>query len=173
MPESRAKRVGQTIGGGALVILVPLLGLFLIALLIRGMVWISDKAMPWLNIAAGVTLLVLLFVLLPMSAFRKTRGIGGVGCIYASYVFGVELWAYSCLFVAYTWGYVALGIGLVFAGVGVVPVALLAALFRREWSVLWELIFAVLLTFGTRSFGLWMVGKADRDAEEAALAEPY
>jgi hypothetical protein len=109
-----------------------------------------------------------------MCLLRKTRVLGGVGCVYASWVFGAELWAYSCLFVVYAWGYGALIVGLFFAGVGVVPVAILASLFHREWSVLLELIFSIVLTFGTRAFGIWMVTKADRAAraaEEAALLE--
>ena len=54
------------------------------------------------------------------------------------------------------------------------PVALLAAFFHREWSVLGELIFSIVLTFGTRAFGIWMATNADRavrEAEEAALLE--
>lgn len=174
MPESRLKKAGWFVGGGALAVLVPVIVLFLIALFLRGMVWISDKAMPWLVIATGITILIIVLVLLPMCLFRKTRGTGGAGCVYASYVFGLELWAYSCLFVVSAWGYAALVIGLFFAGVGVVPVAILAALFHREWSVLLELIFSIVLTFGTRAFGLWMASRADRaawEAEEAALAD--
>ena len=55
------------------------------------------------------------------------------------------------------------------------PVAILAALFHREWPVLGELIFSIVLTFGTRAFGLWMVSKAEggarEDVEAAALAD--
>jgi hypothetical protein len=90
---SRLKKTGLFIGGGAVAILVPVIGLFLIALFLRGMVWISNKAMPWLVIATGITILIVIFVLLPMCLFRKTRGLAGVGCVYASYIFGVGLWA--------------------------------------------------------------------------------
>lgn len=174
MPESRLQKFGQALGGGALVILVPVIIVFLIALSLRGVVWISNKAILWLDIATGITFLVVTLILLPMCAFRKTRGLGGVGCVYASYVFGLELWAYSCLFVVYTWGYVALFVGLFFFAVGVVPMAILASLFHREWSVLWELIFSIVLTFGTRAFGLWIVSKSDRaarGADEAVLVD--
>ena len=166
MPESRLKKAGQFIGGGAIAILVPLIGLFLILVMARGMVWASDKLMPWLSIATLMTLVIVILLLLPMCLFRKTRGIGGVGCVYASWVFGAELWAYSCLFVVSSWGYVALIIGLFFAGVGVVPVAFLSSVLHSEWSVLGELTFSTVLMFGTRAFGLWMVAKVDRAARE-------
>ena len=103
MPESRLKKAGQTIGGRAVVILIPTIGLLLIVLMARGIVWATDKLMPWLLIATGITILIVIFVLPPMCLFRKARGLGGVGCVYASWVFGTELWAYSCLFVVHAW----------------------------------------------------------------------
>ena len=167
MSESRLKKSGEFIGGGAIAILLPLTILFLIVLFVRGMVWMSEKALPWLLTASEISILVVIIILLPMCLFRKTRGLGGLGCFYASYVFGLELWAYSCLFVVSTWGYVALIIGLFLAGVGVVPVAMLSALFHGEWTSLLELILSVVLTFGTRAFAFWMLAKADRAAREA------
>jgi hypothetical protein len=154
--ESKLKKAAFGVGGYAIGLIVVCLGLFFITLLLRGMVWASDKMMPWLVTASGIALLICIFIFLPLCIFRKTRPWAGVGYVYASYVFGVMLWAYSCLFVVYAWGYVALGIGLVFAGVGVVPMALLAALFHAEWSVLWEVVFGIVLTFGTRFLGIWL-----------------
>src|ERR1035438_6796518 len=96
--------------------------------------------MPWLVTASVIAVLVCIFIFLPLCVFRRTRPWAGAGYVYASYVFGLMLWAYSCLFVVYAWGYGALAVGLIFAGVGVVPVALLAAIFHAEWSVLLELV---------------------------------
>ena len=126
--ESRLKKAAWNIGGGAIMLVVFAVVLFLIALLLRGMVWVSDKAMPWLVWASTITLLICIFILLPLCIFRKARPIAGVAYYYASYVFGIMLWAYSCLFTVSTWGYGALAIGLIFLGVGVVPVALLSAI---------------------------------------------
>ncbi len=159
--ESRFKKAAISAGGFAIPIVICL-GLFLILLLLRGMVWASDKLMPWLMTASGIALLICIFILLPMSAFSRSRAWAGVGCYYASFVFGAMLWAYSCLFVVFNWGYGALAVGLIFAGVGVLPVALLAALFHAEWSVLLELVFGIMLTFGTRVFGTWLISKAGR-----------
>ena len=165
--ESKLKKAAFGVGGYAVGLIVICVGLFVVALLLRGMVWASDKMMPWLITGSGIALLVCIFIFLPLSPFRRSRGWAGVGYYYASYVFGLMLWAYSCLFVVYAWGYGALAIGLIFAGVGVVPVALLAAIFHGEWSVLWELLFGIILTFGTRGFGLWLITKV----EPAAAAE--
>jgi hypothetical protein len=169
--ESRLKKAAIGAGGYAIGLIVVVLGLFLLALLLRGMVWASDKLMPWLVKASGIALLICIFIFLPMSLFRRLRALAGMGCYYASYVFGSMLFAYSCLYVVFAWGYMALAIGLIFAGVGVVPVAFLAAIFHGEWLAFWELVFGIVLTFGTRGFALWLITKAERDAQaEYALA---
>lgn len=154
--ESKLKKAAFGVGGYAVALVVICVVLFFIALLLRGMVWASDKMMPWLISASGIALLICIFIFLPLCIFGRTRPWAGVGYVYASYVFGLMLWAYSCLFVVYAWGYGALAIGLIFAGVGVVPVALLAAIFHAEWAVLLEVVVGIVLTFGTRFLGLWL-----------------
>ncbi len=156
MPDSRLKKTAYGIGSYAIGLIVICLILFLVALMLRGMVWAADKLMPWLVTASTYALLVCIFIFLPLCIFRKTRPWAGVGFVYASLLFGAMLFAYSCLFVVFAWGYGALAVGLILAGVGVVPVALLAAIFHGEWTVFWELLFGVVLTFGPRVLGTWL-----------------
>ena len=134
-----------------------MIALFVVAgIVLYGIVWASDKAMPWLFIASRVAFDICILIFLPLCIFRKTRPWAGLGFYYASYVFGIVLFAYSCLFAFSVWGFTGLIVGLVFAGIGVVPVALLAALFHAEWSVLLELVFGILFTFGFRALGIWL-----------------
>jgi hypothetical protein len=167
--ESKLKKAAFGAGGYAVGLIVICVILFFIALLLRGMVWASDKMMPWLVTASGIAVLVCIFIFLPLCIFGRTRPWAGVGYVYASYVFGLMLWAYSCLFVVYAWGYGALAVGLIFAGVGVVPVALLAAIFHAEWSVLLELVVSIVLTFGTRFLGLWLTTPKQETEEEVLV----
>jgi hypothetical protein len=151
--ESRLKKVGN-IGLGALIPigLVALLLLYLVVL--RGMVWAAEKILPWLAAGSLIAIIICVFVMLPLCMFRRTRPFAGVAFVYISYLFGTMLLAYSCLFVVSEWGYGGLVAGLLFAGVGVVPVALLAALLHAQWSVLLELVLEIFLTFGTRYLGI-------------------
>ena len=151
--ESRLKKVGK-IGLGALVPIGFIALLFVFVLMVRGIVWAADKAFPWLEFASAIAIVVCVFVLLPLCIFRKTRPWAGVAFVYVSYLFGVMLWAYSCLYIAEVWGYVAMGLGLLFAGVGVVPMAFVAALFRGEWAAFLSVVFGIVLTFGTRFLGI-------------------
>jgi hypothetical protein len=148
--QSRLKKVGM-----AALVAVGVITLILLSLLLlRGMVWASDKALPWLITGSEIAIIICVFVLFPLCIFRITRPWAGVAFVYASYLFGAMLFAYSCVFVVYVWGYGGLVVGLIFAGVGVVPVAILAALLHAEWSVLLELVVGIVLTFGTRFLGL-------------------
>ena len=50
-------------------------------------------------------------------------------------------------------------------GVGVVPIAILATLFKGTWSNLGLLIVLTLLTFGTGVYAYWISEKADASEE--------
>ena len=62
------------------------------------------------------------------------------------------------------WGMVGVIIGLVIAGVGVVPVAMLAALLHGEWQALIVFVIFIVLTFGLRALGFWLAKKVDERA---------
>jgi hypothetical protein len=161
--ESRLKKVGAA----ALVPIGMFACLLLVAALLRGMVWASEKALPFLVSASGIAFDICIFGLLPLCIFRKTRPWAGVGLYIASFVFGVMVFAYSCFFAVYIWGFGGLAVGLIFAGVGVVPVALLAALLHREWAVLIEILVGVFLTFGTRIPGIYLSARHVEEKEPA------
>ena len=66
---------------------------------------------------------------------RRLRGICGyVIFSVASFVFGIDLWIWSLVSVLHCWGRIAAVIGILLAGVGIVPMALVATMFSREWS---------------------------------------
>jgi len=92
---------------------IGVIALFLvIGLIVAGIVWLSTKALPWLLIASRYAFDICLFVLAPLSIFRKTRPWAGVGFAYASFVFGAMLFMYrACTwwirgaFSRWSWGY--------------------------------------------------------------------
>jgi hypothetical protein len=139
--------------------------IFLAAFFLDGMVWLSNRALPWLNAATGIALAICILVLVPLSLFSRTRAWAG-SCYYAcSFVFGATLFAYACIVAYLIWGYSGLGLGLLFAGIGVVPVAYFATIFHGYWHECGELIFGTVLTFTTRAFGLYLVSKSSQRTE--------
>lgn len=98
----------------------------------------------------------ILVVLLPLSAIKKARGFTSMTIFVISYIFGISAWMSGLLVTLSTWGVVAVIIGLCFAGVGVVPIGMLAALFHGQWEQLFDLIILIVLTFGCRFFSIWL-----------------
>jgi hypothetical protein len=126
--------------------------------------WIAEFAMhafgfmlPVALIALGISIL-----LLPLAAFRITRGFAGLALTILSYVFGATAWLYgaACSFMAFGW--IGLIIGLILAGVGVVPLAMVAGIFKSEVPIMvtWILLALVAATILARVAGLAMLAKS-------------
>lgn len=81
------------------------------------------------------------------------------------------LFVFSCIVVVAIWGYVGLIVGLIFGGVGVVPVAFVATVAHAEWPAFWSLILGIVLTFGARAFGIYLTGMA-KAADDNAYDAP-
>src|SRR6516225_1687774 len=150
----------------AMGVVALLCGLFLLALpviLIFGLIRMSVIVWHWLGPAFFLTLGISVFILGPLAVIRRTRGFSAAGLMIASYVFGVCLWITSLLLTWALWGGIAVFIGLIVLGIGIVPVALLATLFRAQWWNLLDLVMLIVATFGTRMLAVWLAGKADAD----------
>jgi hypothetical protein len=137
----------------------------LAALFIEGAGWVSDKLLPWLSFASILAFLVLVIILLPLSFIRAARPFASTSLLYISYIFGVTAWMEGLLITLALWGTGAVILGLCFAGVGVVPLGMLAALFHAQWRGLFELIVLTALTFGVRIWGAWLTVTIDEAAE--------
>lgn len=147
---------------GGLVLLMVLAMLF-----IHGGVWLGENIYPWLLWASAITLLVCVFVLLPLSFLKTGRAFAGNGLVIASLLFGFSLWVWGLILTYNLWGPWAVFIGLFFLGIGVVPIAFLAATFKGMWSTLGDLAILTFLTFGCRAFGLYVLSKINNQAYDS------
>lgn len=154
----------KAIGFAALGLLMIATLIVIAAFVFEGYIWASGKIYPWLVLLNGVALAATVFVLLPNAIFSSTPRFAGSGLLIASYIFGATLWVWSLLVTYTLWGGLGLFIGLMMAGVGVVPMAALATLFNGLWSTLGELIVGVVLTFGSRLGGAYLLVRAERNA---------
>lgn len=155
----KLKEVGWTVLGIAFLVIIALL----VGLFIRGGAWLSEKLYPWLVGISSLAIVILIFVLLPLAIFRKTRSLAGNGIMISSWVFGITLWVWGLLLTYHLWGAIAVFIGLFLLGVGVVPIAMLATLFKGMWSTLGELVLLTILTFGTRLAGAFVITKTGNE----------
>ena len=99
-----------------------------------------------------ILLIIDLISVVPLAVLKRTRGVAGVGMIIFSYLFGLILWVWCFLLTYFLWGRVAALVGLLLAGVGVLPFAMLASVFQGLWATLLNLI---VLTIATLVFRFW------------------
>ncbi len=106
--------------------------------------------LPLAWIALGITIA----ITLPLSIFKGLRTYTGKAIIWASYVFGLTTWFLGATVTLATWGWFALFIGLIFLGVGVVPIGILAAFTTLNYPSLgFSLIVMSIITYGGRILG--------------------
>lgn len=163
---SRSVAALKAIGGFAIWLVVMVGMVLLVTMFIRGGAWLSDKLYPWLVGSSALALGFSILALLPLAAFRETRGYSGVGFFVVSYILGVTLWVWSFLTTYVLWGGFALLVGLFMGGVGVLPIALLASAFKGMWSHFGQLILVTVATFATRGFGLYLAGRDEQYRSE-------
>jgi hypothetical protein len=113
------------------------------------------KAYSFLLPVAWVGVAIVVLVLLPMALFRVTRTAAGTGIFFSSYLFGLTTWFLGATITFVTWGWVGLLIGLFIAGIGVVPIGILAAFISlKEPTLGFSLIAMVVMVFATRMGGM-------------------
>lgn len=128
--------------------------------------WIADTAARLYSFTApvsGFVLAVVLLVLLPLSIWNRMRGGAGAWIFGASYVFGLVAWLLGCAVTWSAFGWVGLILGLLVVGIGVVPLAIIAAFFKDAVpiGVAWELFILIGLTWGCRIVGAMLMASAD------------
>ncbi len=131
--------------GGLLIV-----GITITAVFIFGAAWASTKLLPWFSILTWIACGLVVFIFLPLAIPRATRGVSSLALLVASCVFGATLLMEGLLLTLAIWGLGAVFIGLMFAGVGVVPIAMLATLINGLWGPLIELVLLTIMTFGSR-----------------------
>ena len=123
---------------------------------IKGAMWASENVLPPLINVGWLAVALVLFVLLPLSIFKRLRPYTGGAILISSYLFGLICWLMGFVVTYMLWGLWAIVLGLLFLGGGVVPIAMLASLFNGEWSAITVLFSLVVITFGARLLGAYI-----------------
>lgn len=154
------------LGLGMMVVIGVIFAIFL-----NGAIYIGEKIVPFLQILLGWASAIFFFILLPLDLIQKTRKVAGIATFYFSYLSGFTLWFYAALSAYYLWGFLGLIVGLFIAGVGVLPVAILASLFNGEWTILWNLLYLAALTYGSRMLSIHTLSKAEETTDDMPSIE--
>lgn len=152
----------KNVAWGLLGIAIIVAVVFVAALLINGMAWVSGHVLEYLITFNNIVTVVCIVLLLPLAPFRKTRIVPAYGLYVASFVFGVCVWVYGFMVTYEIWGGVGVFIGLMLGIVGIVPLGIIAAAWHFEWVIVAELIYGLVLTYGARAIALWLGVKIER-----------
>ena len=169
-PKTPSKEKFASIAKGIGGLLFSILAILVIGLILIGGAKLAASVQPWAEGLAGLTLGIVIPVCLLLLIFRKTRRYGGIGIYFASYAIGLALWI-SCFLYSVAVSLFWTIIGILMAGLGIVPVAAIMTLIHRDWSNCGSILGAVVVVFVLRGFGAWIVEKSEQWNAEAKLSE--
>jgi hypothetical protein len=111
-----------------------------------------------------------LFGLIALLA-KRTRGAFGSYLYFLSFIIGAATWILSAITLYRIWGFIGFFIGLFIAGVGVVPVSMLAMAIHGEWMLFSAVVVQLVLLFGCRFVAIAILeNNAKREQREADAA---
>jgi len=113
-----------------------------------------DKVISWSVAISQIFFVIDIIIFLPMSFIKKTKKFAGKGLVFSSFIFGITVWLLGAIITFSYWGIVALIIGLVLMGVGVIPMGMVACFINGLWIELIFLVIGSILIFVTRAYGL-------------------
>lgn len=153
------KSAGVILGGIVFMVLIVVL----FATAINGTAWLSEKALPAINYVTIIGFAIVVMIALPASFFRPFRALCAWSFLLWSYLCGISLWMCCLLLTLNLWGVTAVIIGLLMAGVGVIPMAILATSFKFQWSFVLQLLLQLILCLAARIYGYRLLAKAETD----------
>jgi hypothetical protein len=128
--------------------------------------WAHTGVLGLINNLAGLLLLVSIVLGLAGLLISPFRGFCGLIIYLSSYVMGISTWLWCAQVVHTCWGTVAMVIGLLFFGVGVAPMAMIAAPLHGYWAVDVGIVLSLATVFGARIFGNWMIENKNSRSRE-------
>lgn len=154
---ARMKDIGSIVAGIAVLVGIMAIGIGLLTGAAEFSLWILKWTFPVFWIA----LLISVVLLAPLSLIPSARGFSAVGFMFAAIAFSTILWLWGMAYTYTVWGMLGVVVGLVLLGIGVVPVAMVAALIHGDWSTLGMFVVTGIVSIGFRGLSGWLAEKAD------------
>lgn len=117
---------------------------------------------------ADVAFALVIFCLL-LALFPATRIIAGKAIAVSSYFLGINVWVAGAYAVLHLWGLMPLIGGLLFFGIGPVPMGIIALLFHNQASEAGMLFLSLVVMLLTRFAGVWIATSGEKRKEKKEL----
>ena len=141
--------------------LVILIAVFALpAIFVMGALWAAEHLLTPLVVVGWIAIAADLLVLL-LAIFKSLRPFAGSVIFISSYIFGLVSWLLGFVLTYVLWGLWAVIVGILFLGGGVVPIALLATMFKGMWEPFFTLLVLSAITFGARIGGIILASQSN------------
>jgi hypothetical protein len=124
----------------AFLLVAGIAAVILLVVLANILVWLSAELAPYLGYAIYLGWAVVIVILTPLAFIRRTKAVARIGLLITAWLFCAILCLGSIDLLYTAWGVIAVFIGLCLFGIGVVPLAFLAALLTSDGSGLFVLL---------------------------------
>ena len=96
-----------------------------------------------------------------LAIFRRTRPWGGLVLHVFSYLVGAATWFYGAAATFTSFGWLGLIVGLLFMGIGVVPLGIIGGFIYLDSSIAFGIIVMLIATFMFRGIGVWLMAQSE------------
>ncbi|MFH1800603.1 MAG: hypothetical protein ABH891_07160 [Candidatus Omnitrophota bacterium] len=128
--------------------------MLLFGAMFAGFTAISAFLYPIVSWLAGLSILVFLFIVLPLSFFQPLRSSMAITSMVLSYSCGAAVWLFSFLTVVFYLKWFALFLLFYFPAVS--PIACIGLLFARQWAAAGGIVLGLIITYGMRIYAAWL-----------------
>ncbi|GEM_PF-1793798 len=134
--------------------------IILIPLIFSGTAIISKFLLPVFNFLSAISLLLFIFLVLPLSLIQKIRPFLATTSIIFSYISGIAVWMGSFLIIYYFLGWWTFFLFFIFQIVA--PVAILGLLIQQHWTTALLLSLSLFFVYAMRFYGIWLATIYDK-----------
>jgi hypothetical protein len=144
------KALKSRIGGIGLTILFILVPSLTALLFVHGAAWVDEWLGRYVAATAIGLAIIDLIIILPLSIFRKLRGLCVHFLFFSSIVFMLATWFLGFESTLQYWGYLGVLLGIFVVGIGVIPFGFIAAIIHADWTIVCGLVVGIVLILAVR-----------------------
>ncbi|MEO0463035.1 MAG: hypothetical protein AAF127_07875 [Pseudomonadota bacterium] len=165
--QDKAKTFGSALAGFAMFGTLIAVGIAFLVFAAEFSVW----ALAWIPSLFAFLVTACVLILLPLSLLPKSRFIAAIGLQISAQIFGLILLIFSMAFVYMQWGLVPVIVGLIFGGIGPIPIAVVAAIIEGQWGFLGNQAILFAATLISAVVGGWLSAIVEKRALERAAED--
>jgi hypothetical protein len=151
---------------GQIVKYLPLAAFVIVLIAAFAVLWRHIESMAatakMLILVAEISVILGVPICLILSVFRRWRSFASFGLLIISCLLGLSLWLWSLVLADALAGAFWTIIGLCLAGVGIVPVAFIAALLRTEWAQAIQIAVVAVVLYAIASMSYFIASGAEK-----------